>query len=917
MNISSNREPNIDGNHLSPQKKNEPPQVTAPIESAATQPQITTITQLLSKLGSELTLSVLDAEAPNATSGFKTYLADNMDSLTNTAGTLAKQELTSLSSVSLDTFPRGVLSAGGESVKTIIASVAKTIDATESTKKDIAKLKIKERLLAPQTSFDKVKNKFRTFVINTINAISCFTLGRQIIKSLTTSFTKTTTGSLMSSLEKKFQSEEELLLKLDYQNKKNPPAELSKTELQDIKKKSFTLAKEKAKPIQKKWKEKLTALNITGNQLTDKLGVGNTLTSKIRFNEKNLTTIKNMETNKDPDLIALQNTLLAKFNTRNMVKTHLKNLLKQPGTLDLTKTLFHSFDISSPSSLREGINNIFESFKDNKHGFKDKLKKILSSDSTHPITAVLRDQLGEGIDVLTLLLDDTILDFIQPILFGGSDDDFLSFIDNPAKFILNHISAMPPTSTDAVSMMKTVFDEPSTLKILTKVMASSMQKKMPFPELSAEASLEKHVQFLESALPIAKKLAIQTLDGKNVFDVQPAESSDLQLPEQFIHLLASHIHENITVPNSGDISASDSLMELASGLNDTLGMVTNATTFFDAPVAQAPSPTPLLEEPISEIDPYESDRNAYDSYLADSDVSEQTEPESYGSFFWGMASSGVNMVSQGLTDSVNLANDGYTDLSERGLESVADLAGTGLHAALDLGMSGLDATVSAATFGGTAIYNTTASGLSAGLEVSKTAAAYTATTGLSSIIDKKLQSLGNVDQNQKPVKEKVYLELDSKKVESFSKQALSLLSGYISENPGMIRSIGSEALSYMKESNAILQDNDLDTSEKSTQLMELAKTHLTSIGDSISKDTSPLSKEVGKALKNTGALLGSRIVTQSLGQSSLFTGETKTNLIDMSVKAIKTKTQKTLTNITAPIQGPKEKKRPNYTKSIA
>ena len=114
----------------------------------------------------------------------------------------------------------------------------------------------------------------------------------------------------------------------------------------------------------------------------------------------------------------------------------------------------------------------------------------------------------------------------------------------------------------------------------------------------------------------------------------------------------------------------------------------------------------------------------------------------------------------------------------------------------------------------------------------------------------------------------------------------------------------------MKESNAILQDNDLDTSEKSTQLMELAKTHLTSIGDSISKDTSPLSKEVGKALKNTGALLGSRIVTQSLGQSSLFTGETKTNLIDMSVKAIKTKTQKTLTNITAPIQGPKEKKGP-------
>ena len=159
----------------------------------------------------------------------------------------------------------------------------------------------------------------------------------------------------------------------------------------------------------------------------------------------------------------------------------------------------------------------------------------------------------------------------------------------------------------------------------------------------------------------------------------------------------------------------------------------------------------------------------------------------------------------------------------------------------------------------------------------------------------------------KPVKEKVHLELDSKKAASFSKQALSLLSGYISENPGIIRSIGTEALSYMKESSSILQDNDIDPSEKSKQLMELAKTHLTSIAEAISKDDSPLSKEVGKALKNTGTLLGSRLVTQSLGQSQLFTGETKTKLIDMSVNTIKTKTQKTLLNVTHPIQGPKEK----------
>lgn len=74
MNIQSSSGSNIDGYKPIPQENMGPTQVTASMEAPASQPQITSITQLFSKLGSALTSSALDTQSASVTSGFKTYL---------------------------------------------------------------------------------------------------------------------------------------------------------------------------------------------------------------------------------------------------------------------------------------------------------------------------------------------------------------------------------------------------------------------------------------------------------------------------------------------------------------------------------------------------------------------------------------------------------------------------------------------------------------------------------------------------------------------------------------------------------------------------------------------------------------------------------------------------------------------------
>lgn len=105
-------------------------------------------------------------------------------------------------------------------------------------------------------------------------------------------------------------------------------------------------------------------------------------------------------------------------------------------------------------------------------------------------------------------------------------------------------------------------------------------------------------------------------------------------------------------------------------------------------------------------------------------------------------------------------------------------------------------------------------------------------------------------------------------------QSISLLSHFVSENPAVLDTLGESATTLLVTVSDILQNQELDPSERANILCEILKGTLGDIGQSIIETGGETSTQVGSALISTGALLGSDLVKRSLQKSTAFTPET-------------------------------------------
>jgi hypothetical protein len=154
------------------------------------------------------------------------------------------------------------------------------------------------------------------------------------------------------------------------------------------------------------------------------------------------------------------------------------------------------------------------------------------------------------------------------------------------------------------------------------------------------------------------------------------------------------------------------------------------------------------------------------------------------------------------------------------------------------------------------------------IDMGVNAGASVATGKIDTFIDKELNN------TPKTPKDKATVTLNPEKLTEFMAQNVSLLSHFVAENPAALDIMGQSVTAVIFTVSETLQDPTLSQEEKSQVLCNVLKNSLGDIGRAIAATGDETSKKVGNSLVNAGALLGSALVTRSLGQSKALQPET-------------------------------------------
>ncbi len=496
------------------------------------------------------------------------------------------------------------------------------------------------------------------------------------------------------------------------------------------------------------------------------------------------------------------------------------------------------------------------------------------SDKDNPLRKVLVSVAGEkAIHGLNIATSPEGLAIANTLIGAGSVDIAKAFIEDPVGTLLANKALFVETASTAFDQFVALLDNKSATDSLIAMSDGKLQQ--------ADISL------LRDILPLAKEVIAENTTATETD--RPTKS-----PSKTAHLLAK-IAEHVATradlelaklaTKRGDSPAlpiQNTLEQLSTGIDNSLHLLTKLTVGIPDTVSQKES-------------------------QADANTTQDNTDQSWGGWLsgWGSAvTAGVSNVAVQAT-AFTLGDEAGLTLENAisdATEYVSDTA------------SYVTSTVTGAA---SSIANIPNNIIATAVDIGLNAGASVAAGKIDTAIDRELNN------TPKTSKDKATVTLNPEKLTEFMAQNVSLLSHFVAENPAVLDIMGQSVTAVIVTVSETLQDPTLglfrnrqsarftmlpnapdvtflgqcgvaalhklnengadgvfrnratlSPEEKSQALCNVLKNSLGDIGRAIATTGDETAKKVGHSLINAGALLGSDLVTRSLGQSKALQPET-------------------------------------------